>query len=148
MRFGNLRSIAHNIADSLASGCSELIGIYGLNVFREAASSPERFVEVDFLSGTAAGGPPSPALSLAIGCFRETLPDLCRKHGVPETAFRQLRVRYELRGLSATFVVTVEDINGKIATDTYVGTPGARPRVLDDLGRIRTARPPVYRASR
>jgi hypothetical protein len=40
MRFNELRSIAHNIADSLASGCSELTGIYELDVFAEAAKNP------------------------------------------------------------------------------------------------------------
>jgi hypothetical protein len=148
MRFDELRSIAHNVADSLASGYSWLVGMYELNVFGEAASSPERFIEVDFLAGTATGGPISPTLSQAIGRFREVLPALCKKHGVSEAAFRQLRARYSGSGFSTTFVVIVEDTHGRTATDTYVGIPGARPRTVDHLGRIRTTRPPAQRVSR
>ena len=146
MRFNELRSIAHNIADSLASGYSWLIGMYELNIYGEAANSPERFVEVDFLAGTATGGPISPTLGEAVVRLREALPRLCEKHGVPATAFRQLRARYS--GSSYTFVVTTEDARGYFASDTYTGFPGARPRMLDYLGRIRTTRPSPQRVSR
>lgn len=33
MKFGVLRSIGHNIADSLASGIGLMIGVYTTNVF-------------------------------------------------------------------------------------------------------------------
>ncbi len=52
MKFDELRSIGHNIADSLASGTGLLIGIYGTDIFGEASRSPERFITVDFLTGT------------------------------------------------------------------------------------------------
>ena len=146
MRFNELRSIAHNIADSFASGYSCLTGMYDLNVFGEAASSPERFIEVDFLTGTVTGGPISPTLIEAVRRLREALPGFCEKHGIAVTAFHQLRARYS--GSFHIFVVTTEDARGYLASDTYVGLPGARPRMLDHLGRIRTARPPPQRISR
>jgi hypothetical protein len=148
MRFDELRSIAHNIADSLASGCSGLIGEYSLDVFGEAAKNPGGFIEVDFPAGTASGSKISSALTRAAARFREALPELCRKHHGSETAFRQLYARYSSDGLSPTFVVTVEDIYGRTATDTYVGSPGARPRSVDPLGRVRTSRPRVQRLNR
>ena len=148
MRFDELRSIAHNIADSLASGYSWPIGMYELNVFGEAASSPERFIEVDFLAGTAPSGAISPTLNEAVRRLHEALPGLCAKHGASVTAFRQLRARYSGSGFSATFVVTVESSDGRVATDTYVGIPGARPRSVGNLGRIRTSKPRVQRVSR
>ncbi|WP_140885285.1 hypothetical protein [Muricoccus nepalensis] len=148
MRFGELRSIAHNVADSLASGYSQLVGMYELDVFGEAASSPQGFIDVDFLAGTAPSGPVSTTLNEAISRFREALPDLCKKHHVSEAAFRQLKARCSTDGASATFVVTVEDVYGRTATDTYVGNPGARPRIVDNLGRIRTSRPSAKLVSR
>jgi hypothetical protein len=139
MRFNELRSIAHNLATSLASGCSLLVGKYELNVFGEAAGSPEGFIEVDFLSGSTTGGATSQELGMAIGRFRQVLPELCKKHGLAEAAFRRLRARYP--GRIGDFDVTVEDIEGRVVIDTY-NANGARPRVLDELGLIRTDRSP------
>ncbi|WP_198385000.1 hypothetical protein [Roseomonas sp. KE2513] len=148
MRFGELRSIALNVADSLASGYSQLVGMYELDVLGEAASSPQAFIDVDFLAGTISGGPVSATLSKAISRFRKALPDLCKKHHVSEAAFRQLKARYSNGGSSATFVITVEDAYGRTATDAYVGNPGARPRSVDHLGRVRTPRPSAKLVSR
>jgi hypothetical protein len=47
MKFDELRSIAHNIADSLASGNGFLIGVYDMHLFGEASQSPEGFMTVD-----------------------------------------------------------------------------------------------------
>lgn len=137
MKFDELRSIAHNVADSLASGYSELAGVFELDVFGEAARAPGGAIEVDFLAGIVTDGAGSSALGEALGRFRLAVPALCAKHCVPDGAFRQLRARYSG---GATFVVTIEDARGRIATDIYVGIPGARPRVVDALGRVRTMR--------
>lgn len=131
MRFSTLRLIAHDVAASLASGSSSLDCMRDLDVFWEAANSPERFIEVDFLAGTATSGPISPKLSQAIGRFREMLQDLCEAHGAPGTALRQVRARYYGTGRSATFVVTVEDTCGRLSTDTYVGMPRLGSRTGD-----------------
>ena len=56
MKHDQIRSVAHNIASSLASGTGLLIGMYEMNVFGEAASSPEGFIKIDFLTGTTSGG--------------------------------------------------------------------------------------------
>jgi len=120
--------------------------MYELNIFGEAANSPKQLIEVDFLAGTATVGPISPTLSEAVVRLREALPKLCEKHGVPVRAFRQLRACYS--GPSITFVVTTEDAQGYLASDTYTGIPGARPRTVDHLGRIRTTRPSSQRVRR
>lgn len=140
MRFSELRSIAH----SLASGYSELIGVYQLDVFGEAASTPQGYIEVDFLAGTASGGRVSEALGEAAGRFRAALPDLCRKHCVSETAFRRLRARYFGGALSVTFVVTVEYIRAHC--DRHVcRSPGSTSEIFrqawpcPDLATVGTA---------
>jgi hypothetical protein len=143
MKFNELRSIGHNIADSLASGTGLLIGVDGMDIFDEAGRSPEGFITVDFLTGTTEGGTPSPSLAHAISPYRDALGDLCRRHGTSPSAFRQLTARYSTSTLDVRFVVTVEDNDGRRAVDQYVGTPGRRVRVLDPLGRIRTRRAPL-----
>ncbi|HXP73987.1 MAG TPA: hypothetical protein VN823_07560 [Stellaceae bacterium] len=140
MKFDDLRSIAHNIADSLASGIGLLIGVYQMDVFGEAARSPEGFITVDFLTGTSSGGKVSPSLARAICRYREGLADLCRKHRASPAAFRELTVRYSPYGRGGRFVVTVEDQRGRRSVDEYEAWPGRRIRTFDHLGRIRTNR--------
>ena len=66
MKHDQLRSIAHNIADSLASGIGLLIGVYEMDIFGEASTSKQGFITVDFLNGTTAGGTASDSLMKAI----------------------------------------------------------------------------------
>lgn len=136
--FGKLKSIGRNIADSLASGICLLIGYYQIDVFAEAANGPEGYIRVDFLAGKTSGSPVSPSLAKAIELYtKNALPDLCRRHGVPVDAFRQLLVRYTTSSIRPQFAVTVVDRAGKSETDTFFGVPGRRALTMDHLGRLR-----------
>jgi hypothetical protein len=137
MKFGELKSIGHNIADSLASGIGLLLGVYEMDIFGEAGRSSEGFITVDFLNGTSAGGAPSPSLTAAIRLYRDALADLCEKHGTSPSAFRELTARYSINKYGRRFLVAVEDQQGHRSVDEYIGAPGTRVRVLDHLGRIR-----------
>ena len=137
MKFDELRSIGHNIADSLASGIGLLIGVYEMDIFGEAGRSPEGFITVDFLTGTSEGGTPSRSLARAISLYREAFVDLCGKHGTSPSAFQKLTARYSVNSHGGRFLVTVEDHAGRRMVDEYTGIPGRRARVLDPLGRIR-----------
>ena len=137
MKFDELRSIAHNISDSLASGIGLLIGSYQMDIFGEASRSPEGFITVDFLTGTCRAGAPSQSLAQAIALYKDALSNLCTRHGTSISAFRELTTRYSADAYGTRFVVTVEDQQGRRSTDEYVGTPGRRPKVLDHLGRVR-----------
>lgn len=137
MKFDELRSIGHNIADSVASGIGLLIGYYQMDIFGEASRSPEGFIAVDFLAGMCSTGTPSQSLARAIALYKDALADLCVRHGTSIAAFRELSARYSADAYGARFVVTVEDQQGRRSTDEYVGIPGRRPKVLDHLGRIR-----------
>ena len=94
MKFRELRSIGHNIADSLADGNGLLIGVYGMDVFGEAKQSTDGFIEVDFLTGSSSGGKPSPSLARAFELYSKALPSFCEKHGASSAAFRQLSARF------------------------------------------------------
>jgi hypothetical protein len=137
MKFDELRSIGHNIADSLASGIGLLIGYYEMDIFGEARRSPEGFIAVDFLTGTCPAGAPSQSLVRAVALYGDALADLCSRHGSSISAFRELTARYSADAYGTRLIVTVEDQQGRRATDEYVGVPGRRPKVLDHLGRVR-----------
>ena len=138
MKIATLRSIGHNIGHSVASGIGLMIGVYDMDIYGEAARSPEGFIEVDFLTGSTLGAAPSEKLANALALYRDALPDLCKSHGIQIEDFRELRVRFVPSGMFGHFVVTVEDQRGKRSTKEYVGTDGSRPRILDHLGRIRS----------
>lgn len=137
MKFGALKSVGHNIADSLASGIGLMIGVYEMDIFREAAAHPDGFIDVDFLSGTSSAGDGSPNVARAVKLYAEALPGLCASHGIDPGAFRTLTARFSGQEPFTEFMVTVEDLQGRQSVDRYAGRPGKRVKVLDHLGRIR-----------
>ncbi|MBL8712663.1 MAG: hypothetical protein JNM12_07170 [Alphaproteobacteria bacterium] len=140
MKHNKLRSIGHNVADSLASGISFVIGRYDIpDVFAEARACPEGFISVNFLEGTASVCA-SESLSRAASSFAAELPDFCAKHDVAMSDFRELTARYSNEGLERRTVVTISDRNGRQTKDEYIGTPLRHIKILDSLGRIRTKR--------
>jgi hypothetical protein len=138
MKHNELRSIAHNIADSFVSGMGFLIGVYRTDIFGEARKSPEGFITVDFLNGTSTGGIASASLAKAIKLYSEALPSLCEKHGLSASSFQVLSVKYD--ALSMHVYITVEDTKGRQSIDEYEGMPLKHLKTIDSLGRIRTKR--------
>lgn len=134
MKFAELKSVGHNIADSLGSGTGLLIGDYQLDVFGEAAASPEGFICVDFLAGSSTGGTASSSLAKAITLYRDALPGLCERQNVELQAIDVMTARYEADALyRVRFTVTVADRSGRRSVDRYVGWPGKRDRKRADL---------------
>jgi|EndMetStandDraft_7_1072992.scaffolds.fasta_scaffold310748_1 hypothetical protein len=136
MKFDELRSIAHNVADSLASGLSLLVNRWDMEIFEEARRSPEGFITVDFLTGATRGGVPSSSLARDIALFPAALADLCRRHGTTSAVFKELTTRYSVEEGGRRFQVTVADHYGRRSADEYDGN-GRRLNVLDSLGRVR-----------
>ena len=129
MKFDELKSIGHNIADSLGSGIGLMIGVYEMDVYGEASATPEGFMAVDFLTGEPSGATPSLALAKAIRIYRDVLPSLCERHGCDIREFRALSARFGVDSLNRRqFTVTITDARGRSSSDLYVGTPGRRPR--------------------
>lgn len=142
MKHDELRSIAHNIAASLASGNSFLVGVYDIDVFSEAAQSPEGFLTVNFLYGTTIGFQPSPSLTRTIKLYKVAVPRLCAKHGVSVAAFVEFTAQYFG---SRRFTVTIADRVGRRTTTEYGGFDGQRTKMLDSEGRLRPK--PIRRLS-
>jgi hypothetical protein len=129
MKIGNLKSVGHNVADSLASGIGLMIGVYEMNVFTEAAGEDEGFVVVDFLAGSTTGKTVSASFRKAVSLYRDALPELCSKHSLDPAAFKRLKVRFGTDPVYGPhFTVDVENHSGKRSTDQYVGIPGRRLR--------------------
>ncbi|MDZ7812353.1 MAG: hypothetical protein U5L74_04230 [Ideonella sp.] len=130
MRHADLKAVAHNIADSLASGMGFMIGVYQTNIFGEAAAQAPGYIEVDFLRGTLAGSPFSASLSSGVALYcQEALPELCEKHGVNLAEVRTLKARFSAHPVyGPQFVVTVEDRLGKRSEEHYAGYLGRRLR--------------------
>ena len=138
MKHDKLRSIAHNVAYSLASGDSVMIGVFDVNVFAEARTTSKGSLTVDFLGGRVLDGETSKRLAEAVKLFREVLPSFCKTHGASIEDFREFGARY-LAG-SSRFLVTIEDRRGKRSSTEYEGFSGRRALMTDGLGRIRKKR--------
>ena len=139
MKHDVLRSIGHNIADSLAGGCGLMVGMYEIDVYGEAASSEAGILSVDFLTGETSGVATSAYLKEAARRYSESLPSLCERSGARSTDFKRLVAYYEAAPLRS-YVVELEDNPGRVSRDRYVGWPGAQAKGLDALGRVRPAR--------
>ena len=137
MKHDELRSIAHNAAASLASGCSFLIGVYDLDVLAAVRQSSDGQVTVDFLRGTASGVPLSSPLAKAVALFPAALPALCEKHGISTSAFSEMTARYWGTPQGIRFTVSLVDQSGRATETEYGGYEGQRTKVLDVAGRLR-----------
>jgi hypothetical protein len=137
MKHAQLRSVAHNIADSLACGVGLMIGVYEMDVFGEAARSPGGAIVVDFLAGSVVEGDASPDLRDAVALYRDALAGLCARHGGSIDEFRELKVRYWSVHTGRRFAVTVEDASGRRSTTEYGGHAAQRLKVIDAQGRLR-----------
>jgi hypothetical protein len=132
LKHDELRAIAHNVATSLAGGCSFIIGVYDVDILGAVRQAPEGEVTVDFLNGTTSSTP----LARTAVLFQAALPAFCEKHGVAVSAFREMSARYRASDNGLRFVVRVVDQSDR-ATETEYGWFGERAKTLDGAGRIR-----------
>jgi hypothetical protein len=121
----------------MASGLGFVIGHYPMDVFGEAALSPESVIEVDFLNGRVVRGQPSGSLEVAVALFAEALPGFCESNGAQSTDFKALSAIFDTTPLGQRVLLLVTDQSGRSSTTEYRGVPLKRLKVLDGLGRIR-----------
>jgi hypothetical protein len=137
MKHKQLHSIAHNFADSLASGMGFLLGVFTTDIFADAAINDDGAITIDFLNGTIQGNTMDDKLPRAIPLYQQAFPEFCAKHGATNTDFRQFKVRYTYLAPKTGYDVTIEDSRGRISTEKYQGLPGKRIAKLDALNRRR-----------
>ena len=125
MRFGTLRSIAHNLGDSISTGLGLPIGLYGYDIFEEAKNSAKGFIEIDFIDGAIRGAMPSSVLSDALLQYTRWLHTLAAKHGATINHFARLTLRFADAGAYGRhFVATVSDHRGRSDSTVYDGMGG------------------------
>jgi hypothetical protein len=125
MRFGTLRSIAHNLGDSISTGLGLPIGLYGYDIFGEARNSAQGFIEIDFVNGAMRGAMPSSVLSDAMLQYSRWFHALAAKHGATVDDFTQLTLRFADAGAYGRhFVATVADRRGRSDSTVYDGMGG------------------------
>ena len=125
MKIGNLKSLGHNLADSLASGLGLMIGLWRTDIFGEAAAGNEGYIVVDFLNGTTLGSPVSESLQGAVKRYSEILPEYCAKHNIDHNDIHTLKARFGTdRVYGRHFTVSVVSADGRKSTDQYYGAPG------------------------
>jgi hypothetical protein len=125
MRFGELKSIAHNFADSIASGIGIPIGIYSYDIFREAQASTDGYIEIDFIASRVYGGATSRILTEALREYKKWLPALAVKHGAEVSDFTQLTIRFAVDIVQGPyFIVSMSDTKGRSDKSTYSGYGG------------------------
>lgn len=135
VKLNQLRSVAHNIADSLSSGMGFLIGAYSTDIYQEASLSADGRITVDFLRGIATGTV-SDSLAKAVALYRDALVGLCNKQGLSIELFQELSATYFTNDKGEECVIIhVQDNKGRSKHDTYVGSPLQRVKNLDTRGR-------------
>ena len=127
MKIGELKSLGHNIADSLSSGVCLMVGLYDVDIYRAASSSRSGYIDVDFITGASTCGIFSFKVRKAIKLYAKALPDLCHRHGLDLSEIKLLTARFGTDPiLEPNFTVTIETSDGRRSVDQYAGFPGKR----------------------
>lgn len=139
MKHNKLHAVAHNFADSLAGGLSFVVPhqVIHTHVFAEAAANREGYLIADFLTGKTRGAYPEGEIEHALPLFKKSFPAFCNKHGVDVSDFETFLVRFIAGSDGNSYVVTIQDKNGRRSSREYLGSEGRRSAKLDELDRVR-----------
>ncbi|WP_454796910.1 hypothetical protein [Novosphingobium lindaniclasticum] len=125
MKFDDLCSLAHNVADSFGSGASLLFN-YGFYPYDDAKRSEDGLLEVDFLNGQVISGLPCNEVRERVSFAPKVITDLCARYGQSSDVFAILRARYVVTAVGRRYEVTVTDRGGRTRIDLYDGIKGSR----------------------
>jgi hypothetical protein len=140
MKQGQLHAIAHNLADSIASGCSLLLDVYGFSIGAQLAKSPTGRIVIDCLHPRLIEGELTNDMRELIAAIPYGLTRLCEdEHGTRDD-FSELHLVFSANHLAMEVEIIVGG-NGRAATSRlFTGRPLKRKRVLDKSGRLRRTR--------
>lgn len=126
-KLGDLKSVAHNLAASVADGVSFLYGTYSLDIFGEATAAPGGRIVVDFLTGKVIEGDVSPELKKTLAESPTVLATLGLRHAVLPSDFKVLNGSFGVDQVYGShFTVDVEDNSGRRWKESYSGSTGHR----------------------
>lgn len=137
MKRGQLRSIAHSLADSIAGGISLMTGFYELDLYGDAAKSPDGKLSVDLLNGRVIEGTPSAELSTAISSLSLHFDRLCQTASIARGDCRAANAYFYATPTRTGFTLTIEDGAGRVTETDYEGTPAHRVLERDPRGNTR-----------
>lgn len=137
MKRGQLRSIAHSLADSIASGISLMTGSYELDLYGDAAKSPGGELSVDLLNGIVVKGTPSSELSTAISRLSAHFDRLCQSAGSSRNDCHAAIAHFHSMPTSSGFTLVIEDSAGQVTETDYEGIPAHRVLERDPRGNPR-----------
>jgi hypothetical protein len=137
MKHGQLRSVAHSIADSLACGISLMTGFYDLRIYDDAMRSENGVLTVDLLNGRVVTGTPSTNVASAVLRIPKEFDRLCSAKGLARSDCRRALAHFHANPITQEFTLVVEDSSGRITEADFQGAPARRVMELDHLGRIR-----------
>jgi hypothetical protein len=137
MKHSQLKSIAHSLAASLASGCSLMTGVYDLDIYDDAGRSPGNELIVDLLNGVVVAGAASPQVSAAVVQLPPNFRRLCAAADVACCDGVGATARFYVTAVHAGFHLVVADSDGRVTETEYEGTQARRALELDAKGKIR-----------
>ena len=149
MKKSHLRSVVHNLTDSLSSECSTFLGYAYSGLWEHIDRLPAQRLEVDLLTGVSTP-PVSTELQQHLKNFAHEVPKFLRGQHCDLSELSALRVEFR-RSLMALpsrkeAIISIERTDGSKIVDRYVGDPLKRPQYLDIQGRRRTNRRPRVEA--
>ena len=139
MKRGQLRSIAHSLADSIAGG----IRFYELDFYGDSPESPDHKLSVDLINGCVIEGTPSPELRAAISRLSSHFDRLCQTAGISLDECRAANAYFYVTPRRIGFTLAIEDQAGRLTEADYNGVPARRSLELDQRGNLR--RKPIRR---
>jgi hypothetical protein len=141
MKLSHLRAAAHNLADSISSEVSSLLGYSPFGLWEHIAQRADQRLQLDLLTGEVMStGAPTELQDRLRDCAR-IVPNFLREQRCDPSVVSSIRVEFRRTEMvlpsRKEAVVSIELADGRTSVDRYVGDPLKRPRRLDSQGRIR-----------